>query len=74
MDVDEMIFFCVEKSPPHLAEAFVIDKFAEDVGMAELRHGLDVYKRCKETGIWQTRTAEPKNISLPKWYKPNTGN
>ena len=74
IEVDDMVFFCVEKNPPHLSEAFIIDKFAEDVGMTELRYALDVYRECKKTGIWGSPKKELSTISLPKWYKPKIGN
>ena len=64
---DCYIYLAVEHRPPytpaiHVADATVIEK-----GEALFRYGLDLIKRCMDTGVWPGYQDGPENISLPNW-------
>lgn len=58
----------VEADPPHFVSVVELDQEAIDAGRTRYRDALDIYARCRETGVWPGYTETfAETISLPRW-------
>lgn len=63
----EFLFVCVEKDPPHLVSVLELDDEALAAGAARNRQALEIYRDCRESGIWPGHSEEIELVSLPPW-------
>ena len=66
-DSPVMQFVIVEKSEPWLVSVCELDAEAVDRGRQLNRESLDLWHRCRETGMWPGYGDEVHQISLPMW-------
>lgn len=66
-DAPVMRFVVVEKSEPWLVSVCELDAEAIDRGRELNRAALDLWHRCRETGLWPGYGDEVHRISLPMW-------
>ena len=58
----------VETDPPHFVSVVELDQEAIDAGRTRYRDAIDIYARCRETGVWPGYTETfAETISLPRW-------
>jgi hypothetical protein len=64
------IFVPVEKEPPFLSAAYILDDASFQQGYDEYRELLAQYIVCKLSKNWHGYSETVNEISLPGWYKP----
>lgn len=62
-----MRFVIAEKSDPWLVSVCELDADAIDKGRQLNREALDIWHRCRETGMWPGYGDEVHTVSLPVW-------
>lgn len=62
-----MVFIFQEKTPPYLITVIQIDPAARRAGRRMNRLAIDIYRQCRETGVWPGYTDDIPLISLPSW-------
>ena len=67
-DDDPAFVFCFqEKTPPYLVSVVQLDDEAREAGRAVNRLALEVFRDCREAGIWPGYSQEIELVSLPPW-------
>lgn len=64
---DRMVFVVQDKEPPHLVAVVELDDDYRAIGEANLRRAIDLYARCRETGLWPGYGDELITLSPPAW-------
>ncbi|NKG21063.1 PD-(D/E)XK nuclease-like domain-containing protein [Paeniglutamicibacter terrestris] len=59
-------FIVVESHPPYRVGVYRHTEYARDLGRRMNDHAINVWNRCRETGIWPGYTRREK-IDLPPW-------
>jgi exodeoxyribonuclease VIII len=67
LDVERFAFGAVEKRPPYLCAAYVLDADARRAGERALRRDLDLLARCIEKDAWPGLPGGAQEIGLPRW-------
>jgi hypothetical protein len=62
-----MVFIFQEKTPPYLITVIQLDAAARRAGRAMNRQAIDIYRQCREAGVWPGYTDDIPLISLPAW-------
>lgn len=60
-------FVVVEKSPPYAVACYELDMLLADLGRAEYRRYLKMWKRCQESGVWDGYPNEIAVCTAPDW-------
>jgi PDDEXK-like domain of unknown function (DUF3799) len=66
-DDPAFLFVAQEKAPPYLVTVFELDAGALAAGRAFNRRAIEVYRDCKEAGVWPGYSDDIELISLPPW-------
>jgi hypothetical protein len=66
-DNPEFVFALVEKTPPYLTSAVVLDAEAVAVGDELVSRALRRYAECDRTGYWPGYPTGIVTVSLPRW-------
>lgn len=69
MQLDEFIFFCIEKSPGYPCVFYVVDDEAMDYGMNQFNELMFLYKECLMDDCWPTY--DSKVLTIPNYLKGN---
>ena len=69
--VQNFIFFVVEREAPFLVSAFFVPLNCElyEVGRAQYIQDLETFMDCKESGVWPGYPAGFQPLGLPGWVK-----
>ena len=69
IDVHDVIFIAVEKTPPYAVCVYAADDLMLQLGEREAVENLHTYAECEESGIWYGYEKEPEihSLSLPDW-------
>lgn len=65
--VHGFVFAAVESAWPHAAAAYMLGDDVLEKARSENRRLLNLYAKCKRTGIWPGYAAGINLINLPKW-------
>jgi hypothetical protein len=60
-------FVVVSREPPHLVTIARLDDRALAWGEMMMRRALDLFRKCREAGIWPPYCTEPATLGLPPW-------
>lgn len=66
--LDAFLFVVVSKVRPHLVSVMELRPEAVELGRARNRRAIDIWARCRQTGIWPTYGPDIHQIDLPTWY------
>lgn len=70
LDDDPGFLFVVqEKTPPWLVTVCELDGVAREAGRQRNRRATEIYRDCKEAGIWPGYSQDIELISLPPWVR-----
>lgn len=61
------LFVFQETSPPHLIRVVELDYSALQVGRRRNRRALEIFRDCRESGIWPGYPTEIETVALPPW-------
>lgn len=61
------VFVFVEKAPPHLVSVVELDQPALIVGAELNRRAIEIWRDCREAGVWPGHSPEIELVSLPAW-------
>lgn len=61
-----------EKTPPYLVTVAEPDRDARRLGEMENRAALEIYRQCRETGIWPGYAEDVVPVGLPPWVAAPT--
>lgn len=62
-----LTIFPVEKTPPYEAAVFVLDDDWYDIGRRMYKDGLELYKKCIDSGKWPAFSSKAEAMSMPQW-------
>lgn len=63
------LFVAIEKDPPHLITVFAPDADFIDEGRARSRRALEIFRDCRDSGIWPGYTRDIEPLSLPRYAR-----
>lgn len=72
IDVKDFIFFFVETHAPYIVTPVILDIVAEETGMDELEHAVQLYIDCMTSNNWPGYTDSIAYIGLPGYYYKKT--
>jgi len=61
------VFAVQEKEPPYLVTVCELDATALRIGKEQGRRAAEIYRDCKEAGVWPGYSTDIELISLPPW-------
>jgi hypothetical protein len=61
------VFIVQEKFAPYLVTVCELDPYALTIGQQRNRWAIDVYRRCRETGVWPGYSENVELVELPRW-------
>ena len=61
------VFVFVETAPPHLVRVVELDQPALIVGAELNRRALEIFRDCRQAGVWPGHSSEIDLVSLPAW-------
>lgn len=61
------VFVFVEKHPPHLVSVIELDQPALIVGAELNRRAMEIWRDCREAGVWPGHSPEIELVGLPAW-------
>lgn len=61
------VFAAVEKNPPYACAMYLMPKEASQMARVEIERGLDIYMRCRASGIWPGYGEEIVPMDFPMW-------
>jgi hypothetical protein len=64
---DDFFFVVIEKEPPFLSAVYHLDKMTIMEGHNLVKWGMDVYRKCKASNVWQGYESGVQQISIPKY-------
>ena len=67
VSVAHYTIIAVEKEPPYEAAAYRMSEPAINAGWQQLEPLLEVYRECKESGVWPGYPDVVQDIGLPRW-------
>lgn len=65
--IDDFLFVCVERTPPHGVAVYRISDDAVEAGWRQLTQLLETYDRCCRSGRWPGYSNEIQSVTLPRW-------
>jgi len=65
--LEDFLFVCVEKEPPHGVMLYLADGEMVDQGRKEYRADLDVYCECRDKEFWPCYPDTTFALTLPVW-------
>jgi hypothetical protein len=71
-DDPAFLFVFVSKHPPYLVTVVQLDDEAVAEGRARNRLALEIWRDCRESGIWPDYGSEIETIGLPRWALTTT--
>lgn len=76
LDVEEFIFVAVEKEPPYAVCVYAAGEEFLKLGEKDAENDLEVFRHCKESGIWYGYDEEPTVHTLepPAWARKDDYN
>jgi hypothetical protein len=60
-------FISIEKTPPYACTVYQLDSDSMDAGRKQYQADLELFARCRDSGIWPSYSNEIETIRLPKW-------
>lgn len=60
-------YVIVAREPPHLVTVAKLDERAVEWGRLMIRRAMDLFKRCRDSGVWPPYCDGPVSLSLPEW-------
>lgn len=68
--LDTFLFVVISKVRPHLVSVMEIRPEAVELGRLRNRRAIDIWARCRASGMWPTYGTDIHQIDLPPWtYK-----
>ena len=64
---DELLFFVVEKTPPHLVACYTLSPMFLEVARRVLDQDMETYARCATSGVWPGYSEGPVMIHPPNF-------
>jgi hypothetical protein len=61
------VFIAHEKEPPYLVSVVELDADAVALGRALNARAAEMFRDCRESGVWPGYGDEVHQISLPRW-------
>jgi hypothetical protein len=61
------VFIFQEKTPPYLITIAQVDETALNIARARNRQAIEIYRDCRETGVWPGYADDVVHITLPAW-------
>lgn len=71
-DFPRFIHTLVEKEPPYLVSVVELDPAFLDIAYDRVRHAIDLYAHCQETGRWPGYGDGIHPVCPPAWYRADT--
>lgn len=65
--LDAFLFVVVSKVRPHLVSVMEIRREAVELGRIRNRRAIDLWARCRATGLWPAYGSDIHQIDLPRW-------
>lgn len=65
--IPSFLFVFVESAPPYLVSVVELDRHALSVGAELNRRAMEIYRDCREAGVWPGHSTEIELVSLPAW-------
>ena|ERR1700753_1528167 len=62
-----VILFVVDKKPPHFVRCYVMTDNALNQGKYEYKYAAHQYKKCIDSGIWESYPEIIEDLDLPNW-------
>lgn len=66
-----VILFVVSKEPPHFVRCYVLNDNAINQGRYEYKYAASEYKKCMETGSWNSFPEVIEDLDIPSWAYRN---
>lgn len=63
----QFLLACQEKTPPYLITIAQPDAMALRIGEHRNRQALQIYRDCKESGVWPGYSGDVVSVPLPAW-------
>jgi len=67
MDKKHFVFICVEKTEPYAVAVYSLAHQAIELGRAEYKRDLAVYRQCLESDCWPGFSDVISEVGLPAW-------
>lgn len=67
IDEPRFLFVVVEKFPPYLVNVVELDPYDVELGAKRNRRAIDLYRQCRETGVWAAYGDGINIAQLPRW-------
>lgn len=68
-DNPSFVFIVQEKNPPYLVSVIELDEPSKQLGRAQNRRAIQLFKECTETGHWPGYSDDVELVGLPVWYQ-----
>lgn len=65
----QFVLVAQEKTPPYLVTVFQADHTAMRIAAMLNRTAVDVFRHCRETGVWPGYADEVQHLPLPRWVE-----
>jgi PDDEXK-like domain of unknown function (DUF3799) len=66
-DDPAFVFVFQEKTPPYLISVVELDEDAVAAGRERNRLAMEIYRDCRQAGVWPGYTYEIATVGLPRW-------
>jgi len=67
VDDPAFVFVVVEKFPPFLVNTIVLDPYDVELGGRRNRRAIDLYRECRDSGVWPGYGDGLNVATLPRW-------
>jgi exodeoxyribonuclease VIII len=64
---DKFIFIAFEKNAPYASAIYLLDIGTIGTAQTQREFLLELYKKCKQRGLWPSYSNKVENIALPEW-------
>jgi exodeoxyribonuclease VIII len=62
-----VVLFVVDKNPPHFVRCYVMTDNAIEQGRYEYKYAAAQYRKCSDTGLWESYPEIIEDLDLPQW-------
>ena len=73
IDVTGFVFIMQEKHAPYAVSVVRLDEASVNVGRDEMRTVIDLWTRCRASGVWPAYADEVVTVGLPRWAYTTDG-
>ncbi len=63
------VFVMQEKEPPYVVTVCQLSYGALELGRQRNERALNIYRRCRQTGVWPGYSDDIEEIPLPAWVE-----